>query len=208
MIPDWCEAVGDEVRAVGQHDRDRQLDQLVVGVARMTRVATMPTTSPIAALSATVVTNPTTPSSGDTGPVAAARRSGRATTAVPSLNRLSASTSVASRAGAPRRRNVAMTATGSVAETMAPTMNASGRLQPGRRQDDDATTPADTSTPGAARTPTTDEGLPQLRDVEPVRRLEHEPGHEDDEDELGRDLDRGPWTRTAMPRPASTRATE
>ena len=48
----------------------------------------------------------------------------KTTMPVPSLNRLSASIRVASRRGEASRLNVAMTAAGSVAESIAPTTNA------------------------------------------------------------------------------------
>jgi hypothetical protein len=49
---------------------------------------------------------------------------------VPSLKTLSASTSVASRRGEPTRLKVAITAAGSVAESIAPTTKASDASRP------------------------------------------------------------------------------
>ncbi len=73
------------------------------------------------------------------------------TIAVPSLNRLSPSTRVPSDFGVPRRLNVAMTATGSVAETIAPTTKASSSRSPVTRWSAPAMIAVVTSTPGMAR---------------------------------------------------------
>ena len=140
-------------------------------------------------LIAIVETNQTIASGGATLPVAAATAIVNTTTAVPSLNRLSASTSVASRFGAPRLLKVAMTDTGSVADTMAPTMNASDRSSPVAASAK-ATTAADTRTPGMARIATPRKVRAKLREVEAIGRLEHEARHEDDQDELRRHVER------------------
>ena len=97
-----------------------------------------------------VPTNQRIALAGCTVPVVAATAIENTTTAVPSLNRLSASTRVASRVGAPRRLKVAMTETGSVAETIAPTMKANEGGNPASVRIT-ATTPAETRTPGIAR---------------------------------------------------------
>ena len=184
-----AEPVGDEVRPVSQHDRDRQLDQPIPGVGHDPRRHDTDD-QPQHGAHRHRRDEPDHRVERFHRPGRGTYRDEEDTTAVPSLNRLSASTSVASRAGAPRVRNVAMTETGSVAETMAPTMNASDGCSPVavRTSGDDAGRNED-ARDGQDRRP--DEGLPELGDVEPVRRLEHEPGHEDDEHELGRDREMG-----------------
>ncbi len=69
---------------------------------------------------------------------------------MPSLKRLSPSTVAARRCGTPSRRKVAITAAGSVAATMAPTMKPSSRGSPVPRKSAAATTTATTMTPGPA----------------------------------------------------------
>ena len=120
-------------------------------VAPMTRVATTPSPKPMSVLIATVATNVTTAASGVVAPPTAPTAIVKITTAVPSLNRLSASTSVARRPGACRWRNVAMTATGSVADTIAPTRNAEPSGTAANAASTTATTPAEIRTPGTAR---------------------------------------------------------
>src|SRR6478752_725369 len=124
-------------------------------VACIARKATIPATSPIAVLTATVTTNETTPPASETGAERAAIAIVNSTTPVPSLSRLSASTSVASRFGAPTRLNSDTTATGSVAEMIAPSTNASGVSRSVKSGTTTATTTAVIRTPGAASTATT-----------------------------------------------------
>ncbi len=62
----------------------------------------------------------------------AARTMAKTTAAVPSLNRLSASTIVVSRSGTPSRRNNATTLTGSVAAMSAPKRSATTQVVPPR----------------------------------------------------------------------------
>ena len=81
------------------------------------------------------------PSAMPTGWVTATRAIANRITPVPSLNRASASTTVASRPGAFIRLNSSMTATGSVAETIAPSRNPSARSSPVDVDPTIATTP-------------------------------------------------------------------
>ena len=60
----------------------------------------------------------------------AASTTAKITAATPSLNRLSASTSVVSRSEMPRRWNMAVTLTGSVAAISAPNSSASDQVRP------------------------------------------------------------------------------
>ena len=72
-----------------------------------------------------------------------------------------------------------------------------------------ATTAAVMSTPGAARNAIIAERPAQLADVDLVGGLEHEARQQDREDQLGRDVDlRRPGRRSRAPRPATTSATE
>ena len=98
-----------------------------------------------------MTTNETTPSSSVTGSVTARIAIANSTTPVPSLSRLSASTTVDSRAGACSRLNSETTATGSVADRIAPRMNATPRSRPVSVDTTTATTAAVMITPGAAR---------------------------------------------------------
>ena len=65
--PGQADLVGEDVAAVGEHDRDRQLDEVVVGTRRMTRAATKPVTRPIAMLMTTVPAKDATASAGPIG---------------------------------------------------------------------------------------------------------------------------------------------
>ena len=122
------------------------------------REAAHPATAPMAALTATTETNATPICSGETGLVTYATAIEKATMPVPSLKRLSASTSVASRRGESSPLKVAMTATGSVAASIAPTMNACAGGNPAPRFKTSATSAALTRTPGPAssETPSSD----------------------------------------------------
>ena len=143
-----------------------------------------PATRPTPALMTIVDVNQMTACCGATLPVAAATAIVKTTTAVPSLNRLSASTSVARRCGAPRLLNVETTDTGSVADTMAPDDEREGQVEAGRgKGQGDHGRGHEDAWDGQDRHP--EEGPAQLGEVEPVGRLEHEPRHEDDQDELG-----------------------
>ena len=117
----------------------------------MRRAARTPATRPIPALNTTPVTNARIASDGPTDSVTARTAIANSTSPVPSLRRLSPSTIVASDRLTARRLNVATTAAGSVAETIAPTMNARSSAQAGRQMQDHATMPAEISTPGTAR---------------------------------------------------------
>ena len=154
------------------------------------RDASQPAASPMPTLLTTVTTTVCAVSAIDTRPLIAATVTPNSTSAVPSLNRLSPSTSVARRRGAPRFRKVAMTATGSVAATIAPTTMPSSNGRPVARFSTTATIAAETRTPGRREQDHPAERLAQLGELEAERRLEHETGHEHEQDELGRDLDR------------------
>ena len=103
----------------------------------------------------TTAMNRTPPSASETGAETAARATPKTTIAVPSFRRLSASTTVASRRGERSCLNVAMTAAGSVAETIAPTTNALAHGIPVAVDRRSATMAAVTTTPGTARRKTT-----------------------------------------------------
>ena len=119
---------------------------------------------------------------------------------MPSLKRLSPSTSVDSAGGTRRRLNVATTAAGSVAETIAPTMNARSRRRPVARFRTIATIPAEITTPGIASSARPREPATELGEPKPVAGLEHEPGQEHEQDDVGRDGRLGiPAAPAAMP---------
>ena len=107
--------------------------------------------SPIARLSTIVATNDTIASPGPSGAATACTASAKRTSPVPSLRRLSPSTIVDRAGGTRRRLNVATTAAGSVAETMAPTMNESPMGSPVASVSTTATMAAEIRTPGIAR---------------------------------------------------------
>ena len=90
------------------------------------REATQPVTAPIAALTTTTETKVTPVCSGEVAVVLVTRPTAivKATMPVPSLKRLSASTRVDNRRGDASLLNVAMTAAGSVAASIAPTTKA------------------------------------------------------------------------------------
>ena len=91
-----------------------------------TRDATQPVAAPIAALTATTETKVMPVSSGEVEVALDTTLTAivKATMPVPSFKRLSASISVDSRRGDDSRLNVAMTAAGSVAASIAPTTKA------------------------------------------------------------------------------------
>ena len=108
---------------------------------------------------------------------------------MPSLNRLSASISVTSRGGALSWRIVATTATGSVAETMAPTMNASTSGQArGIVEDDGDDGGADDHARDRQQRHAA-ERSPELDRVESIGRLEDEAGEQDGHRDGGRDVE-------------------
>ena len=117
----------------------------------ISREATSPTAAPMTALPATVSTNADRASIGLIATVTARIAIAKTTSPVPSLKTLSPSTRVTRPRGAPSRRNVSMTATGSVAATIAPTTNPSSGRSPVPTESTTATTLAATRTPGAAR---------------------------------------------------------
>ena len=90
----------------------------------------IPATTPMPTLITTAPTNETVASEGPTGSVTARTAIAKSTSPVPSLRRLSPSTIVASDRLTDRRLNVATTAAGSVAETIAPTMKARSARRP------------------------------------------------------------------------------
>ena len=109
---------------------------------------------------------------------------------MPSLRRLSPSTSVDSAGGTRSRLKVATTAAGSVAETIAPTMNARSSRRPVptfrtsatiRRRDQDA---------GDGQQGEAAEPAPELGEAEAIGRLEDEAGQEHEQDEVGRHVER------------------
>jgi hypothetical protein len=91
----------------------------------------MPAARPIPALITTAATNAMTAFPGPTGLVTARTAIAKSTSPVPSLRRLSPSTIVESERDTARRLKVATTAAGSVAETIAPTMNARSSREEG-----------------------------------------------------------------------------
>src|SRR5262245_2029512 len=103
------------------------------------------------ALATIVTTKSSAPSARVTGDARARSALENSTTPVPSLSRLSASTTVERSLGARSRLNRATTATGSVADSIAPRMNASPRSSPVAAETTRATTAAVIRTPGAAR---------------------------------------------------------
>ncbi len=92
-----------------------------------TLVARYPSATPTAVEMTVVRTSPTTSSTGATSRPNASTAIAKITIPVPSLKRLSASTSVVRRRGARRREKTAMTAAGSVAASIVPTRKASGK---------------------------------------------------------------------------------
>ena len=110
---------------------------------------------------------------------------------VPSLSRLSASTAVASRSGACSRLNVAITAAGSVAATIAPTMNAEVKPRPVVAWRTSPTTKATISTAGDGQEQDADEGRTELGQVDPEGRLEDQAGQEHGQHQVRRDRDAG-----------------
>ena len=141
-------------------------------------------------LIATVATNVMTASPGPIGAETAWTASANRTSPVPSLSRLSPSTIVDSAGGTRSRLNVATTAAGSVADTIAPTMNARSSGRPVARLSTTATMAAEMTTPGTASRARPAEPAPELGDPQPVGGLEHEAGQQDEEDEVRRDVDR------------------
>ena len=94
-----------------------------------------PTTAPIATPPTATSTNWRPASQSEKAPVTtAAVANRRATSAVASLTRLSPSSTVATRPGTPSRPMIAVVATASGGETMAPRTNASGHPSPGTTQ--------------------------------------------------------------------------
>ena len=116
----------------------------------MSQVASDPVHTPIATLATTDPMNETVASTGPGGRATAWTAIAKRTSPVPSLNRLSPSTIVASARDARSGLNVATTAAGSVADTIAPTRNARSGRSPVMRFSTIATTAAETSTPGTA----------------------------------------------------------
>ena len=98
---------------------------------------------------------------------------------MPSLNRLSASIRVTSRGGAWSWRMVATTATGSVAETIAPTMNASTERHSGSVVEDHGHDGSDHDHAGDGQERDAAERAPQLHGIEPIGCFEDEPGQQD-----------------------------
>ncbi len=98
---------------------------------RRISATTYATTSPTAMPPAADPTNSSPASTTEKlPPTAAATATRYATSAVASLTRLSPSITFTSRRGAPRRRMIAVAATGSVGETIAPSANAIGQERP------------------------------------------------------------------------------
>ena len=104
--------------------------------AAISRDATQPATSPIAVLATMIVTTETTTPAGVTLPTTTWTAIVNTTSAVPSLNRLSLSMSVARRRGEPSCLNVETTATGSVAATHRADDEAQLEREPGRDRED------------------------------------------------------------------------
>ena len=189
MIPDSWSRSAIRYGAVGRDDGDRHLDQVVVGEAHQS-LGDEPGTEPDRCALATIVTtNETTPSSSVTGSVTARMAMANSTTPVPSLSRLSASTTVESRAGAlqpleQRHHGDGVGRGQDRAEDERDAEVEAGQRghdhrDDGRRDDH------------ARRREERDhrERPAQLADVDLVGRLEHEPGQQDREDQVGRDVD-------------------
>ena len=132
-----------------------------------------------------------------------AEHDGEHTAAVPSLNRLSASTIVVSRDETPRRRNRATTLTGSVAAMSAPNSRAT-RPARGRRA---RCTPAagegegDQHAGHARARAMRRQSREQVPRLEVEARLEQQDGQEDVEDEVGREPERA---STCVTRPRTS----
>src|SRR5215210_2403884 len=120
----------------------------------MSHDAIAPATAPIAALTTTIDRNDSTASGTEVGLVAAPTAMVKMTIPVPSLRRLSASTNVARRRGARNRLKLAMTAAGSVADTIAPTTKPAAGGTPAATDRTTATPTATTTTPGPASSAT------------------------------------------------------
>ena len=98
---------------------------------RLTSAIAAPTTSPIAIPPTTATTKSTVASNSENlPPIAAATATRYAISAEESLSRLSPSTRFTRRRGAPSWRAIAVAATGSVGETMAPSANATAQGRP------------------------------------------------------------------------------
>src|SRR5450759_777439 len=121
---------------------------------RRTCTVTNPSTPPIRTLTVSVVTKKIVASAAPRPPVTIRSATTKMTRLVPSLRRLSPSTSVRSRSGAASRRKVATTAAGAVAQTMAPTSRPDPSEIPVPRWTTTATTSAVRITPGTASTTT------------------------------------------------------
>ena len=110
--------------------------------------------------------------------------------------------------GTPSCRNSATTATGSVAEIIAPSRNASEKSRPVVTETTTATTPAVISTPGAARTTT----IPKVWRSSPRSILyaasNTRPGSSTARISSGVTRKVTSGSRTAIPRPARTSPTE
>ena len=153
----------------------------------MIRAARTPVARPMATLIATVPTKVMTASPGPIGATTTCNAMAKRTRPVPSLRRLSPSTNVDSAGGTRRRLNVATTAAGSVAETIAPTMNARSSRSPVARFRTIATIPAEITTPGIARSARPRNHRRSSANPKPIAGLEHEPGQEHEQDDVGRD---------------------
>ena len=98
---------------------------------RRTSATTTPTSSPIAIPPITATTKSTVASTSEKlSPIAAATATRYAISADESLTRLSPSIMLTSRRGAPSCRVIAVAATGSVGETIAPSANATAHGRP------------------------------------------------------------------------------
>ena len=130
------------------------------------------------------------------------------TTPVPSLSRLSASTTVDRRAGARSRLNSATTATGSVADSIAPRMKASPRSRPVIVDTTTATIAAVMITPGAARNEITRNDRRSSPTSILYAASNTSPGSRTARIRSGVMSTPPPGTAIARPRPAITSATE
>ena len=153
----------------------------------ISRDASQPAAHPMTRLTTIVPTNASSASPMEIPLVTTWTAMANATRPVPSLSRLSPSTSVSRRGGVGSRWKVETTAAGSVAATIAPTTKPSwigspvpiheersndrGRDQHARRREQrDAA-----------------ERVAQLVELDPVGGLEHEPGQKEDQQQLRRD---------------------
>ena len=109
---------------------------------------------------------------------------------MPSLSRLSPSTIVASDRSVLRRLNVATTAAGSVAETIAPTTKASSNGRPVASAQDDGDDHGRDQDAGDREHQQPAEPATELADPQPIAGLEDEARQQHDEHEVGRDLER------------------